>query len=369
MTRADLFPGEVLGAARPEGAPDAPLVVAPDGIEQASAVLLTASERGMTVCPWGGGTHQGYGGRIETDLILSTARLDRMVDWQPDDLTVTVEAGMKVADLESRLAERGQSAMLPELPGAATVGGVVAAGVSGWRRARYGPTRERVLEIDLVTGDGRHVRAGARVVKNVTGFDLPRLAAGSLGRLGLIALVCLKLWPLPETRATVAVEDGDAALQAAYRPTAIVETNGAAKVFLGGTAAEVSDQARTLKGDQTPGWTWDPEPTGAIRWSLRVPPASMRAAIERLPATWRYQAGLGVGELRGSSTTADGAPEMRAWAESVGGGLVLVDGSESVYRELGAWGTPPASLEIQRRLVHQFDPDRVMNPGRLPGGL
>ncbi|NIR39303.1 MAG: FAD-binding protein, partial [Gemmatimonadetes bacterium] len=93
----------------------------------------------------------------------------RVVDWQPDDLTVVVEAGVTVGTLESMLAERGQTALLPEWGPEATVGGVVAAGISGYRRARLGPTRDRVLEVTIVTGDGRVVRGGGRVVKNVSG--------------------------------------------------------------------------------------------------------------------------------------------------------------------------------------------------------
>ena len=150
----------------------------------------------------------GIGHRFDPDLILSTARLDRIIAWEPDDLTVVVEAGVTVEDLEEMLAGKGQTALLSEQPGPATVGGAVAAAISGWRRFRYGPLRDRVLEVTLVTSDGRVVTAGGRLVKNVTGYDIPRLAAGSFGSLGLIARVCLKLWPLPAACATVRVSSG-----------------------------------------------------------------------------------------------------------------------------------------------------------------
>lgn len=352
-----------------EGLPPSDLLVAPASIEEAENILDLACEYQLKAVVWGGGTHQGFGGRIDPDLIISTTRLNRLVDWQPEDFTVTIEAGMTVAQLEAMLAERGQTAVLPEAPGDATVGGVLAAGISGWRRARYGPSRDRVLEVDLVTGDGRRVKAGGRVVKNVTGFDLPRLCVGSFGSLGLIAQVSLKLWPVPSTLATVSVADGDAALAKAYRPTAIVETNGAAKVFLGGTEAEVEGQAEALGGNVTPGWSWDPEPTGLYRWSLRVPPSLVREAIQRLPDHWTYQAGLGVGNIETASADLDVALELRDWAESQGGAFVIADGPDEVYARLDPWGTPPASLAIQRNLISRFDPLRVLNPGRLPGGL
>ena len=351
------------------GIPEAEFVVAPSTIPEVEQILDLASEHTMPTTVWGGGTHQGYGHRVATGLVVSTQRMNRLVDWQPEDLTVTAEAGMRVADLESMLAERGQTAVLPELPGDATLGGVVAAGVSGWRRSRYGPTRERVLEADLVTGDGRHVRSGGRVVKNVTGFDLARLSVGSLGALGFIAQVCLKLWPLPAARATVSVEDGDAGLDTAYRPQAVVETNGRAQVFLGGTEPEVAAQTGELGGSAEVGWIWPEEPTNSVRWSLRVPPSMMRHGIDRLPQGWMYQAGLGTGEIRCASDDGEHALDVRAWAESVGGALVLVDGPSDLYEQIDPWGTAPNSINIQRRLIDRFDPLRVLNPGRLPGGI
>lgn len=369
MTIAAAFARYVRSAVADTGLPECDLMVAPQTIDELEHILDLASEHQLKAVIWGGGSHQGFGGRIDPDLVVATSQLNRLVDWQPEDFTVTVEAGMRVSDLEDMLADRGQMAVLPELPGAATIGGVMAAGVSGWRRARYGPTRDRVLEVDLVTGDGRRVRAGGRVVKNVTGFDLPRLAVGSFGSLGVIAQACLKLWPEPSTKVTVSVADGDRALATAYRPTAVVEADGVAKVYLGGTEAEVDGQVESLDGTVVSGWSWEPEPTGVVGWSLRVPPASTRSAIERLPSGWRYQAGLGVGEIKAASVDAEGAAGLRAWAESQGGALVIVSGPAALYSDMDPWGTPPPGLKVQRELIRRFDPCRVVNPGRLPGGL
>ncbi len=352
-----------------DGLPVADVVVAPGTIDELEQILDLASELAMTALVWGGGTHQGLGGRLDPDLVISMDRLNRLIDWQPDDFTVTVEAGMRVVDLENRLNERGQTAVLPELSGLATIGGVMAAGVSGWRRLRFGPTRERVLEVDMVTGDGRRIRAGGRVVKNVTGFDLPRLSVGSFGALGVIAQTCLKLWPRPAEMVTVTVGDGDRALAVAYRPAAVVESDGTARVFLGGTPAEVEGQVAVLGGTVTPGWEWEPEPEGVVRWSLRVPPAKTREAITRLPQGWRYQAGLGVGEIKAAGADSAGAAELRMWAEDVGGVLVLAHGPDELYEQMDPWGAPPGGLDIQRELIRRFDPCRTINPGRLAGGL
>ncbi len=352
-----------------EGLPEEAAVVAPSTLDEAAVILTLASKHTLPVLVWAGGTHQGLGGRVDPAIVLSTARLNTIVDWQPDDLTVVVEAGVRVADLEERLAERGQTAVLPEVPGDGTVGGAVAGGISGFRRLRFGPTRDRVLETDLVTGDGRIVRGGGRVVKNVTGYDLPRLAAGSLGSLGLIGRVCLKLWPLPQETRTVTLPEPRP--DYGYRPLAVVEEPDRVLVFLAGTPAEMDARTAELGGRCERGLLWPGQPEGAIRLSLRVVPRLLREALTRIPSSWGYQALPGVGEVRvgASSFQLESFRELRHWAEGHGGALVVTDAPAEVYELVDPWGTPPASMDLQRRVVARFDPDRVVNPGRLPGSL
>ena len=236
--------------------PRADLVVSPPTLDAASRVLRYASEHQAPVLIWGGGHHQDLGYPIEPVVVITTRRLNRIVDWQPDDLTVVVESGVTLDALETHLSERSQSAVLPEGQGEATVGGVVAAGISGWRRFRYGPTRDRVLQTELVTGDGRVVTAGGRVVKNVSGYDIPRLVTGSFGSLGVIGAVCLKLWPDPPFTASVAVEDATVAVRDAYRPLAVLETSSGANVYLAGMERDVRSQAERLGGEMTTGLQW-----------------------------------------------------------------------------------------------------------------
>ena len=351
-----------------EGTPEA-VTVAPSTLAEVASVLTVASQHSLPVLVWGGGTHQGIGGRVDPAIVLSTAGLNSIVDWQPEDLTVVVEAGVRVADLEDTLSERGQTALLPEVPGGGTVGGTVAAGVSGFRRLRYGPTRDRMLEVELVTGDGRIVRGGGRVVKNVTGYDLPRLATGSFGSLGLVGRVCLKLWPLPVAALTVTLAEPRS--DYGYRPLAVIEERDRVLVFLGGTPAEIEARAAELGGDSQEGWHWPGRPAGAIRYSLRVAPRLLRGAIGRVPATWAYQALPGVGEIRiGADRFEQGSfMDLRDWAETNGGALVVIEAPSMIYQTVDPWGTAPAGMELQRRVVARFDPDRVVNPGRLPGGL
>ena len=352
-----------------EGAPAADAVLAPATLEDAARILEFASDNGLRVLPWGGGTHQGIGGPMHPDVLLLTSRLDQIVAWSPDDLTIVVQAGLPVAALEARLDERRQTAVLPERPGAATVGGVIAAGVSGWRRHRYGPTRDRVLEVVIVTGDGRVVKGGAQVVKNVTGYDLPRLLTGSLGSLGLIGRVCLKLWPKGAAAATVRIDDPARALATAYRPLAILETLSGSFAYLAGTSAEVDAQVAALSGPASDGLQWPDHPDGQVVLSVRVPPASTGEAVRRLPGAAGFVAAHGVGEVSASfdGVSPSALGELRSWAESLGGAVVVLTAPPGF--DLDPWGTPPASLSLQRRIKAAFDPATVMSPGRLPGKI
>lgn len=349
--------------------PEADLTAAPSSVEELAALLTEATRAGLKVLVWGGGSHQGYGSRVEPDLLLVTTRLNRTLGWEPEDLTVVVEGGTTVAGLEETVSAKRLTAVMPESPQTATVGGTVAVGVSGYRRLRYGPTRERLLEVTLVTGDGRIVRGGGRVVKNVTGYDLPRLAVGSLGALGVIASVCLKLWPQPPGAATVTVEDLERAVGLVYRPLAILSDRSRTRVYLGGSEEELEAQIDRLGGHHEQGHQWPVTPPGTVRVSLRLPPAHLQAGVSRLPATWSYVAQHGVGIIEIGADSAAGVSDLRSWAESVGGALVLVAAPAALYDELDPWGRPPATIELQRQLVAAFDPARILNPGRLPGGV
>ena len=341
--------------------------VAPRNAADVGAILRYATENKQIVRVRGGDTHSGYGAPVEPDIVMSMERLAEVEKWEPDDLTIVVGAGASVGQIEAMLDERNQTAVLPEVPGEATLGGVIASGVSSLRRGLLYGTRERILETTSVTGDGRVVRSGGRVVKNVTGYDLHRLAVGAFGAFGVIVSVCLKLWPSPPHRSTVTIDRWDSGLVA--RPLAVLQDNNSTRVFLSGTPEEIAAQADRLDGDLRDGHDWPADPFDTFRWSIRVPPAMTSDAIERLPDSWKHLAVHGVGDIRASSDSADGAFALRTWAESIGGHLVVVEAPDGFHFEMDPWGAPPSGLEIQRRLIAQFDPARVINPGRLPGGL
>jgi glycolate oxidase FAD binding subunit len=163
---------------------------------QVVAEIVDAAARGRRLLPVGGRTHLDRGEPTEVDAELSTTKLDRLVSYEPAEMIAVVEAGMRVGELSERLARAGQEWAV-DAPAQATVGGVIASGTSSPRRLRVGHVRDTILEVQLVTGDGRIVRGGGRTVKNVTGYDLPRLLTGSLGTLGVIVDVTLRVIPRP----------------------------------------------------------------------------------------------------------------------------------------------------------------------------
>ncbi|MGA7272563.1 MAG: FAD-binding protein [Acidimicrobiia bacterium] len=338
--------------------------VAPVDEEELALLLDHASNQGMRVAIRGGGTHRDIGYPVEADLTISTAALGGIFDWKPDDLTVVVGAGTPVVDLESELAGQRQSAVLPEQPGRATVGGIVATGTSAYRRLRYGPTRDRMLEVHAVTGDGRRIKGGGRVVKNVSGYDLPRLFTGSLGSLGVITSVCFKLWPRAETSATVHLSDPER-VGAVYRPLAVLEDRGGMRVLLEGTGSEVEDQVRRLGGETEPGLTYPEALSTPAVWSVRVRPSLLGEALGRLPDGSEFIAQHRVGEVSFGVENDFDPSGIREWAESSGGRVVRIRGRG----EVDPWGSPPAGLDLQRRVVAAFDPRRILESGRLPGGV
>lgn len=183
-----------------------PVVVArPTTHEGVAAALTLAAEVGAAVVPWGAGSRMALGNPpTRLDLVVSMEQLVRIVSYDPADLTITVEAGMTHASLNRALAIANQLLPLdPPLPERATVGGTLATGIVGMRRARYGAPRELALGMRLVNAAGQSLKAGGTVVKNATGYGMTRLYAGSLGTLGVITEVSFKLTPAPETEATL----------------------------------------------------------------------------------------------------------------------------------------------------------------------
>src|SRR5712692_2625439 len=179
--------------------------VTPASREEMAEALRLADSRGQAVAPVGGGTQLDLGmPPARLDLVIETTRLNTVVEYEPADLTVTVEAGLRFDELQKRLGEQGQFLALdpPAAPGA-TLGGLMATNASGPLRYAYGTARDVVIGTRVANPDGTITHAGGRVVKNVAGYDLNKLYIGSLGTLGVIVELSFKLAPIPPTTNTI----------------------------------------------------------------------------------------------------------------------------------------------------------------------
>src|SRR5581483_4969107 len=199
-------------------------VGAPASVEELSQVVAQANQDGLGVIPRGGGTRMGLGfPPAAADILVQTTGLNRVIDYEPADLTLTIQAGATLAEVQRLLRPEGQFLALdPPCPERATLGGVIASNASGPLRLAYGSARDLVIGTRVVNADGVATRAGGRVVKNVAGYDLNKLYIGSLGTVGVVVELSFKLWPLPPAQATLLAAFDAQALRAAL--TALLRT-------------------------------------------------------------------------------------------------------------------------------------------------
>jgi len=315
------------------------------------------------VSPVGGRTHWEVGGPPPAGAGEVSAP-SGVVTFDPDDLTVTVNAGTPYAELAAVLAEHGQECALDPRDPAATVGGVLATGLSGHRRLRWGPLRDRVLEVRFVTADGRLVKGGGPTVKNVSGFDLPRLLVGSLGTLGVIARTTLRCQPLPAASVWCTTALDPFAVRAAVLRPACIRFDGATThVLLEGETADVAAELAAISGTECAKPAW---PDAAHRGRISVPPAELRVLLDRLDAFRttgvEWAAEMGVGTVHVAAGTADALITARDAAEAVGGWLLREHGAPGV----DGFGIPLPNLALIRRIAEAFDPTGECAPGRLP---
>src|SRR5687767_14689068 len=184
------------------------LITTPSSQTDVATILGVAGELGAAVAPWGSGTQITCGSAPERyDIALDLNGLNALVEHEPADLTVTVEAGMRLSELQRLLGAQGQWLPLdPSLPDEATIGGILATNASGPARIRYGSARDLVIGMTVALANGDLVKSGGRVVKNVAGYDMAKLHIGALGTLGVITQASFKVAPLPVDEAFIAIE-------------------------------------------------------------------------------------------------------------------------------------------------------------------
>ena len=391
-------------------------VAEPGSVEEMSELMRLASGEGLSVGPRGGGTkmHLGNPPR-ELDLVLSTARMNEVIEHAPGDQVVRVQGGTRLEDLQSQLAGEEQLLGIDPPEEGATVGGIVASNASGPRRLRYGTIRDLIIGIEVVLSDGTVAKAGGKVVKNVAGYDLSKLFTGSLGTLGLIATCNFRLHPRPEAARTVAVELPDtvsagkaaqAIVHAQLVPSALelhwsdetklltvliegitpaVEAQAETADFLlrsfGETRTLSDEEAQSLGPLTRPGAPGTEDETSL---KIGAPPAeltgvldSVLGACSRREITPRISghAGTGVtfvalpGEAGDEEAQAGVIEELREIWVRRGGSVVVPKAPVSFKKRVEVWGPAGDHLGLSRRVKEKFDPRGVLNPGRFVGGI
>ena len=401
-------------------------IARPSSVDQIARVLALAAAESLAVTPRGGGSSLGLGyPPRRLDLVLDMSRLDGVLDYVPEDMVASVQCGISLDALAGRLGQHGQRLPLDPAPGGArSIGGVLATAASGPLRLRYGTGRDLLLGVRFVQADGVVTWGGARVVKSVTGYDVPKLLVGSLGTLGVLAEATIRLHPIPpawgswlfgfETPGAAAAFIAavvDSALQperlvlldaGAARAAADSASHGAAvAISIASTAEAVTAQrdALSMLAARHGGRAGE---IGAGAWSrlgaaLAAPlvirlagePARLGhwlTALEHVARDGRIglismgEAGGGVLRAALRAPDGDGVPTptwlagavsgLRAALAPEGGSLVVERAPRAVKDTVDVWGpVAPDALAIMRRLKAQFDPAGILNPGRFVGGL
>jgi glycolate oxidase FAD binding subunit len=392
-------------------------VVAPTTVEHVARVLALARDEALMVVPRGSGAALEQGtSPSRVDLVLDLRRLDAILEHNPDDLTTAVQAGVTIGTMAARLAPHRQTLPL-DPPGwsARTVGGIAATAASGPLRARYGTMRDLLLGVRFVQADGVITWGGARVVKSVTGYDVPKLLVGSLGTLGVLVELTLRLHPAPEFEAAwlasfrsaaqaeecvtallgstiqpsrVEILD-DRALTACGLPVAaaalavsIGSVEPAVRAQESALGALVKAARGRLETMGTSFWrAYDrtlAAPGGAMLRIGTVPSrlAATCAEVRRVFSDAAVAGCAVLGALRARvdagdvAAAAHGLARLRAFVADLDGGVLVERGPRALREAVDPWGpVPEPSLGVMRAIKREFDPTGVLNAGRFAGGL
>jgi len=348
---------------------------APRTADEVASVLHEAAQSKLAVVPVGGGRARGMGGVLDgCDVELHTSRLDRVLEHSQADMVVSVEAGITLEALQEELAKAGQFLPLDPFnsPGH-TIGGLLATGWTGPLRLRFRSPRDFLIGIRVALPDGKLATGGGRVVKNVSGYDMMKLHYGALGSLGIIVAASFKVFPNPLHDVTVSSGGGwnaaTHALSTQVAPTALeLDSDGRVLARYTGSPDAIDRLVRELGWKAVEPTVWTVYSHRAPeRWArIAVPREALRRIVQALPTGSEWWASPGTGIAHWAvSVDASAVREIRAKVEAAGGKLVMLAAPDDFMRDVGAWGTPPPTLEIMRRLKKAFDPEGVLNPGRF----
>jgi glycolate oxidase FAD binding subunit len=418
LTWPDSPIGGYLGDGRAANATDRPETV--DALRQA---VVERVEQGHALYPQGGSTALDFGGiPRRPGVAIDTRGLSRVIDYPAADMTITVESGITMARLRDVLTEQRQRLQI-DAPQAdrATLGGLYATDTSGPRRFGHGRPRDQIIGVSFVTSDGDVVKGGGRVVKNVAGYDFPKLLTGSLGTLGIITQLTLKVRPIPESDALAWIpipssaslhEVLDRLNTSGTRPVAVEVFNRSASRLIPEVSGAVRDHAFVLVvgfEDNTASVVWqvdrlrtelgraefevfrgtDAAPlwavlseflaaeVGPLSFVANIPPSKVAGFLGELSSDgWAVQAHAGNGIVRAHALPAIFWPEIERVIDSarheavrLGGNLILARCPTEAKGRLRVWGEPRPDWILAERIKRALDPAEAMNPGRFVGTL
>ena len=386
------------------------LVIEPRTETELAEVLRLSNEAGLAVIPRGGGTKLGWGNPpARADLILSTARMNEIIEHAWADLTVSVEAGCTIQRLQETLAQHGQRLALDPLwPEKATIGGVLSANDSGALRLRFGALRDLIIGVTIALPDGTLASSGGKVVKNVAGYDLPKLVTGGLGTLGVITRAVFRLHPLPRNTRSFSISTGRAeetqklvlAVQDSKLAHTLLqshfsnESTPISEILFEGTEAGLTaqeTQLRKLCGSASIAvastsiwnareelWGFSDGDTTAIAKISILPTdlARTTGGVDRAAQLhqlgWRaliYATGIGWVRLEGKPAALKNALQLlRDELESNGSSLVALHRPDKMPA-FETWGDAGDALPLMKAVKQQLDPQNTLNPGRFVGGI
>src|SRR5467141_282010 len=386
------------------------LVIEPGTERELAEILRLSNEAGLAVIPRGGGTKLGWGNSLaRADVILSTARMTEIIEHAWADLTVTVEAGCTVQRLQETLGQHGQRLALDPLwPEKATVSGVLSTNDNGALRLRFGALRDLIIGVTIALPDGTLASSGGKVVKNVAGYDLPKLVTGALGTLGVITRAVFRLHPLPlnsrsfnvssvnaveAQKFVLAVQDSKLAhtsLQSHFSD----ENPPVSDILFEGTEVGLAAQETQLRNLASPGSVSEASAsTWTAReklWAFSDPASTAISKISSLPANmartmqpvarassahqlrWRalmYATGIGWLRLEGKPGALQEALQvLRDELQGQDGSLVVLHRPDKMPA-FDAWGSAGDALPLMKAVKQQLDPKNTLNPGRFVGGI
>lgn len=404
-------------------------VLFPENEEQISEVMKVASRESVSIMPVGSGTKRSLGNiPTKLDVMLSTQKLDRVLEHEARDMVATTQCGVTLESFQNKLGENNQFLSVNPMHQArgATIGGIIASNASGPLRLRYGTLRELLIGLRVVRADGTVFKGGSKVVKNVAGYDMPKLYVGSLGTLGIITEATLRLYPVPERSETYLVSfttlekcagtvmellKSDLVMNSLelLNPLFVNQVAGRSGIELKrkkyalavrimnvdkavseqmGLVKKVCNKARgqgvTVKGelenklwDEIVNYPWNESSENLAKLKAGVLITDVPGVFAELEESGSRngvtvyassKAGNGILDITLAGNISELVSTIRAlreYCKSIGGNLVIEAASPELKSEIDVWGNMGSGLSLMKRIKSNFDPNGILNPGRF----